>query len=46
MGYTLNILERPAELTSMEIPGVMRETCVAWDAWSKSHVVEQIDAGV
>jgi len=46
MGYTMNILERPMEITEMEIPYVMAQTCKDWDEWSRSHVVDQIDSGI
>ena len=46
MGYTVDILERPAEIRGERISEVMQETCTAWDAWSRSNVVNQIDAGI
>ncbi|KAI4158274.1 MAG: hypothetical protein LQ342_007609 [Letrouitia transgressa] len=46
MGMSLNILERPDDIQHRTIPRVMKETCRAWDRWTKTHVVEQIDAGI
>ncbi len=47
MGYTVDILERPAEVRgSGRIAAAVNETCAAWDAWSRSHVVDQIDSGI
>ncbi len=34
------------EITEMEIPYVMAQTCKDWDEWSRSHVVDQIDSGI
>ncbi|AEO62602.1 uncharacterized protein THITE_2040998, partial [Thermothielavioides terrestris NRRL 8126] len=46
MGFTIVLLEQPAELARTQVPFVMRETCEGWDRWSKTHVVDQIDAGI
>ena len=45
-GLYMNIMERPTEITQMEIPTVMGETCDAWNAYSSTHIVDQIDSGV
>lgn len=46
MGFTIIFLERPAELAKTRIPFVMQDTCDAWKAWTKTHAVDQIDAGI
>lgn len=46
MGYNLAILERPEEITEMQIPSVIGQTCVDWDNWTKYNVVDQIDSGI
>ncbi|KAI1312034.1 putative multicopper oxidase [Xylaria venustula] len=46
-GFYINILERPYDIPARtEIPGVLTETCAAWDAWSSNNVVNQIDSGL
>jgi hypothetical protein len=40
------VLEHPELITEMEIPIIMPQTCVDWEAYSNSHVVDQIDSGV
>lgn len=46
-GFYINLLERPDELQSMkQLAGVVDQTCHDWDAWSHSHVVDEIDSGV
>ncbi|KAI9890316.1 MAG: hypothetical protein M1814_004226 [Vezdaea aestivalis] len=46
MGLSINVMERPTEITQMQIPMVMEQTCRDWDRYSKSNIVEQIDAGI
>ncbi|KAF2724384.1 multicopper oxidase [Polychaeton citri CBS 116435] len=45
-GYTVNILEQPDHVRGDRIKGVMEQTCGPWDAWSQSHIVDQIDSGI
>lgn len=45
-GLYMNIMEEPADITQMQIPGVVKQTCDAWDAYSKGNVVDQIDSGL
>ncbi|KAI2627257.1 multicopper oxidase [Hypomontagnella submonticulosa] len=46
MGFNILFLEQPAELRRTPIPYVMDQTCVDWKAWTKTHVVDQIDSGI
>ena len=46
MGMTFNIGERMEEIKERRIPMVMRQTCRDWERWTKSNVVEQVDAGI
>ena len=46
MGMTFNIGERMDEIKERKIPMVMRQTCRDWERWTKSNVVEQVDAGI
>jgi len=46
-GFVWSIVEQPdAVKRTMQIPGVMAETCDNWNAWSKTNIVNQIDDGV
>ncbi|KAF2158093.1 multicopper oxidase [Myriangium duriaei CBS 260.36] len=45
-GLYVNILERPKDITQMNIPMVMAQTCRDWAKWSHTHVVDQIDSGL
>lgn len=46
-GFFVNFLERPLDLPKRkEIPRVMKETCTAWDKYSETSVVNQIDSGL
>jgi FtsP/CotA-like multicopper oxidase with cupredoxin domain len=45
-GLYINILERPDDIPSLDIPQEFYDTCTAWNAWEQSHVVNQIDSGV
>ena len=42
----MNIVEQPENITSLQIPHVIAETCKGWDAYSRGDVVEQIDSGL
>lgn len=42
-GLALNIMSRPDDIVNA--PGVMDQTCVAWDSYSNKIVVDQIDSG-
>ncbi|KAI9703721.1 MAG: hypothetical protein M1836_007491 [Candelina mexicana] len=46
MGMTMNIMEQSEMISNMQIPMIMEQTCKDWDAWSATHVVDQIDSGV
>jgi len=45
-GLYVNILERPDLITEKQIPSIMQQTCVDWEAYSNSNVVDEIDSGV
>ncbi|KAI9776533.1 MAG: hypothetical protein M1839_009514 [Geoglossum umbratile] len=45
-GLYINVMERPADISEMEIPDVMAQTCRDWAAYSNTTVVSQIDAGL
>lgn len=42
----MNILERPQDVTSVDIPDIIPQTCRDWEAYSKRAIVEQIDSGL
>ncbi|KAI9863911.1 MAG: hypothetical protein M1813_003563 [Trichoglossum hirsutum] len=44
-GLYINVMERPADISEMEIPDVMAQTCRDWAAYTNTTVVSQIDAG-
>lgn len=46
-GFYISILEQPHQIPSRsQLSGVLAETCMAWDAWSRENVVDQIDSGL
>ncbi|KAK5018405.1 Cupredoxin [Cryomyces antarcticus] len=45
-GLYINVLERPADITNANIPGVIAQTCRDWAAWTGGHISDQIDAGL
>ena len=45
-GLFMTFMERPLEITQRQIPQVMAQTCTDWDAYSNTHVVDQIDSGL
>ncbi|KZF20183.1 multicopper oxidase [Xylona heveae TC161] len=45
-GYTMQIVERPGEFYNPELPGIMDQTCKAWDKYTQGHKVDQIDSGI
>jgi FtsP/CotA-like multicopper oxidase with cupredoxin domain len=45
-GMYINILERPDDIPSLDIPQEYFDTCTAWNTWEQSHVIDQIDSGV
>ncbi|KAF2255775.1 multicopper oxidase [Trematosphaeria pertusa] len=46
MGMYVNLMENPADIDQSVIPSMMAQTCDAWNQYSSTHVVEQIDSGV
>jgi FtsP/CotA-like multicopper oxidase with cupredoxin domain len=45
-GLFVNIMERPADIRQMEIPQIMQQTCVDWEAYSSRNIVDQPDSGI
>lgn len=45
-GLSITFMERPAEIPRASIATVMDRTCTPWGAWTKTHVVDQIDDGL
>jgi FtsP/CotA-like multicopper oxidase with cupredoxin domain len=45
-GMYINILERPADIPSLQIPQEYYDTCTAWKYWEQTHDADQIDSGV
>ncbi|KAI1176520.1 multicopper oxidase [Nemania sp. FL0916] len=46
MGLNIGILERPTELVSSRTAQIVSETCDSWHRWTKTHAVNQVDAGI
>lgn len=47
MGLNIMLLEGGDQLTKKKaIPGVMDQTCVDWNNWTKHNVVDEVDAGI
>ncbi|MCJ1225204.1 hypothetical protein MMC12_001853 [Toensbergia leucococca] len=44
-GLSVTFVERPADIPQPQIPGIMSQTCDAWDRYSSRNVVDQIDSG-
>ncbi len=42
----MNFIEQADNITSMQIPGVIAETCNDWNTYTSQTVVEQIDSGL
>ena len=42
----MNLIEQADNITSMQIPGIIDETCKSWEKYSSQDVVEQIDSGL
>src|SRR5690606_1885890 len=45
-GLFVNFLERKEELSNLNIPYTIKQTCDQWDDWTRNHVVPTIDSGV
>ncbi|KAI1380751.1 multicopper oxidase-domain-containing protein [Hypoxylon crocopeplum] len=45
-GLILNIVERPDLVTYSEIPGVLEQTCKAWEVYAANNDIHQIDSGL
>ncbi len=45
-GLFMTFMERPLDITQLQIPQVMAQTCKDWDAWSSKNVVDEIDSGL
>ena len=46
MGMYVNLMERPEEINQSAIPGVIAQTCDAWNKYTETNIVEQIDSGL
>ena len=44
-GLYINTIEQDALLEKRVLPPVVANTCKAWDAYSASNVVDEIDSG-
>ena len=45
MRFTMNLLELPEDITQVQIPDIMAQSCVDWNAYTQVNVVDQIDSG-
>jgi FtsP/CotA-like multicopper oxidase with cupredoxin domain len=45
-GLYVNILEQPGAIANMTFPSSIAANDAAWDTWTSSNVVDQIDSGV
>jgi hypothetical protein len=45
-GLYVNVIERPDLIEGFNIHQSVQDRCVAWDAYSNSNVVDQIDSGL
>lgn len=45
-GLYINILERPADIQTLQFPSSVADTCSAWSAWTGNHVPDQVDSGI
>lgn len=45
-GLYLNILERPDDIKTLNIPDQIGATCQSWDAYTSTIAVDQIDSGL
>lgn len=45
-GLYINVIERPDLVEGFQIPQNVKDTCMAWDQYTKSNVVDQIDSGL
>ncbi|PSN72920.1 extracellular dihydrogeodin oxidase/laccase-like protein [Corynespora cassiicola Philippines] len=46
MGMYVNLMENPEKIDQSVIPGVVKQTCDAWNKYTDTHIVEQIDSGL
>lgn len=45
-GLYVNLLEQPADIANMQLPGSSKQTCVDWAAFTNVDVVDEIDSGL
>ena len=45
-GLYVNLIERPANITQLNIPGNVAQTCRAWSDYTGDNVVDDIDSGL
>jgi len=45
-GLYMTVLERPADIKNLKIPGIMAQTCREWSAYTNTSIPDQIDSGL
>ncbi|KAL9101309.1 MAG: hypothetical protein Q9163_003421 [Psora crenata] len=45
-GLSATYMERPLDITELEFPPDVQQTCTDWNAYTNENVVDQIDSGV
>ncbi|GFP58802.1 oxydoreductase ptaK [Trichoderma asperellum] len=46
MGFYIALIERPDDIRQATVPKAIKNTCTAWNQYTKSNFVDQIDSGV
>ncbi|KAH6609155.1 multicopper oxidase [Trichoderma cornu-damae] len=46
MGFYIALIERPDDIAQASVPQAIKNTCVAWNKYTKNNVIQQIDSGV
>lgn len=46
MGFYIALIERPDDIQQAPVPKAIKNTCTAWNKYTKSNFVDQIDSGV
>jgi FtsP/CotA-like multicopper oxidase with cupredoxin domain len=45
-GLYVTVMERPADIANLNIPGVMAQTCRDWASFTNTTIIDQIDSGL
>ena len=45
-GLYINLLEMPEQIDEMNIPQITAQTCDAWNLYTSTHVIDDIDSGL